>query len=43
LVNFYQSLAKNSAGSLHYAAVDGMGQTNEIKAKIFALIEQQQG
>ena len=43
LVNFYQSLAKNSAGSLHYAEVDGMGQTNEIKAKIFALIEQQQG
>ena len=39
LVGFYRALAEKSAGQLRYAEVDGSGETNEIKAKIFSIID----
>ncbi|MEJ6683305.1 MAG: adenylate kinase [SAR86 cluster bacterium] len=38
LVGFYRALAEKSAGQLRYAEVDGLGETNQIKTKIFTII-----
>ena len=38
LVNFYKDLSAKSTGSLSYHAVDGLGKTEVIKAKIFDVL-----
>ena len=39
LVKFYQDLSSQSNGSLKYSEIEGVGDTNEIKAKIFSALE----
>ena len=39
LVNFYKDLSAKSTGSLSYHAVDGLGETEVIKAKIFDAVK----
>lgn len=39
LVKFYQNLSNESNGSLKYSAIQGVGDTSEIKANIFASLE----
>ena len=38
LVNFYQDLSKQSAGAVVYSAIEGVGSTDDIKQKIFAVL-----
>ncbi|MDG1206514.1 MAG: adenylate kinase [Pseudomonadales bacterium] len=39
LVKFYQDLSNQSNGSLKYSEIEGVGDTNEIKVKIFSALE----
>ena len=39
LVKFYQDLSSQSNGSLKYSEIEGVGDTNEIKVKIFSALE----
>jgi len=39
LVSFYQELATESDGKLNYAAIDGVGDTSDIKEQIFTALE----
>lgn len=38
LVNFYQALSKSSNGAVVYAAIEGVGSTNDIKEKVLAVL-----
>lgn len=38
LVSFYQDLSKQSAGAFVYSAIEGVGSTDDIKQKIFAVL-----
>ncbi len=38
LVNFYQELSKQSGGSVVYAAIEGVGTTDDIKEKVLAVL-----
>lgn len=40
LVAFYKNLSVNSADKLHYCVVDGLGETAEIKSKIFTFLDE---
>ena len=41
LIGFYKSLVDKSEGALRYYVVEGVGSTDDIKQKIFAIIEEQ--
>ncbi|MFN3237559.1 MAG: adenylate kinase [Pseudomonadales bacterium] len=38
LVNFYQDLSKSSNGAVVYAAIEGVGSTDDIKEKVLAVL-----
>ena len=39
LVSFYQGLSASSEGSVKYAAIEGVGTTEEIKQKVFSALD----
>lgn len=41
LVSFYSNLAKQDKSTLGYYAIDGSGTTEDIRAKIFTILDQQ--
>ncbi|MEX2489223.1 MAG: adenylate kinase [Pseudomonadales bacterium] len=41
LVSFYRNLSEEENSSLNYFAIDGTGTTDDIKAKIFAILDEQ--